>query len=436
MKNRIAKRRGVKKRITAALLCLTLVLSTPFSLTGCGGQEKIQSEDMMKGIRANTVDTDIALDGEQRTAVAEFGVQLFQRSQRNGESTLISPLSVLCALAMTANGARGNSLLQMEEAFGMPIGDLNGYLSAYMKSLPDGEKYKLKIADSIWFIDDGTFTLKQDFLQLNADYYNGNIYKVPPKEPIAHDINLWVSEKTDGMITNILDEDDGEGADIYLVNALAFDSEWEEIFLDNQVKNGVFTTERGTKQDVKMMYSTEGLYLEDGETEGFIKYYADRKYAFAALLPKPGVSVADYVSSLTGERLLDILDHGQSTSVSAAIPRFESGYKGALKGVLMEMGMNDIFMAGKADLSGMIQQDEGINQKAAVKDVLHQTFFALDEKSTKAGAAAVVMETVSAAAELEPEEGKKVCLDRPFVYLIIDCETRLPIFIGTLVEVE
>ena len=34
------------------------------------------------------------------------------------------------------------------------------------------------------------------------------------------------------------------------------------------------------------------------------------------------------------------------------------------------------------------------------------------------------------------EEVKKVILDRPFVYMLIDCETNLPFFIGTMMNVE
>lgn len=123
----------MKKRITAVLLCLTMAVTAQFSLTGCSGQEKIQSEAMMKGIKLNTVETSMPLDGEQRIAVADFGVRLLQERQVNGENILISPVSVLCALGMTANGAHGDTLSQMEEVFGMPVGELNEYLYIFFR---------------------------------------------------------------------------------------------------------------------------------------------------------------------------------------------------------------------------------------------------------------------------------------------------------------
>ncbi len=39
-------------------------------------------------------------------------------------------------------------------------------------------------------------------------------------------------------------------------------------------------------------------------------------------------------------------------------------------------------------------------------------------------------------AMMEPEEIKTVYLDRPFVYLLIDCEANLPVFIGTVMDIN
>lgn len=61
----------------------------------------------------------------------------------------------------------------------MTISELNSYLKSYADALPEGEKYKLNIANSIWFTDDDDFTVNQDFLQTNADYYGADIYKAP-----------------------------------------------------------------------------------------------------------------------------------------------------------------------------------------------------------------------------------------------------------------
>ena len=66
--------------------------------------------------------------------------------------------------------------------------------------------------------------------------------------------------------------------------------------------------------------------------------------------------------------------------------------------------------------------------------MLHQTYLTLDQSGTKAGAAtAVEMNSAGASTSSKPKE---VYLDRPFVYMIIDCRCSIPIFIGTILNLE
>ncbi len=54
------------------------------------------------------------------------------------------------------------------------------------------------------------------------------------------------------------------------------------------------------------------------------------------------------------------------------------------------------------------------------------------KKGTKAGAATAVEMSATGALVEEP---KTVYLDRPFVYMLIDCETNLPLFIGAVTDI-
>ncbi|MBR6684388.1 MAG: serpin, partial [Firmicutes bacterium] len=65
----------------------------------------------------------------------------------------------------------------------------------------------------------------------------------------------------------------------------------------------------------------------------------------------------------------------------------------------------------------------------------HKTFISVTENGTQAGAATVVeMRAEGAAAEIV--EYKEVVLDRPFVYMLVDCENDIPLFIGSTMTVE
>ena len=414
------------KKIISIILTLVIALSV---FTAC---DVPQSDDLMDDIKPNPdVTKNVELVDVSDAAVTDFGVRLFKESLADGENTLISPLSVLVALSMTANGADGETLSQMEAVLGMPIEQLNSWVNTYMSNLPEEEKYKLSLANSIWFKDAESFTVNEDFLQTNADYYGAGIFKAPFDNSTLKEINKWVEDNTDGMIKDILNEIPPEAV-MYLVNALAFDAEWQNIYKENQIRDGKFTTEDGEKRDIELMYSSEGMYLEDDMATGFIKYYKDRKYAFAALLPNEGVSVSNYVASLNGEHLNEMLANAQQGVVSTAIPKFETEFKVEMSDILKKMGMPDAFNFAVADFSKLGESTEG---NICISRVIHQTYINVDGKGTKAGAATVVeMEAESAMESLEPP--KEVYLDRPFVYMLIDCETNLPFFIGTMMDVE
>jgi serpin B len=196
------------------------------------------------------------------------------------------------------------------------------------------------------------------------------------------------------------------------------------------VRDGVFTKEDGMQQQAELMYSMEEQYLEDANAVGFIKYYADKKYAFVALLPDEDISVKNYIDSLTGEKLASMLANPTDIQVNAAIPKFENENSIEMNDVLKAMGMTDAFDYTVSDFSGI---GTSIAGNLYISRVLHKTFIAVDEKGTKAGAATVEeMKDGSA----EPKEIKTVYLDRPFVYMLIDCEANLPVFIGTLMDIS
>ena len=410
------------------LIALLLVLAFSLGMTACS---QVSANDLMKDVPAKAVDVLPDMDAGA-AAAADFGVRLFKTSMEEGKNTLISPLSVLYALAMTTNGAEGETLSQMEQVLGMDVDNLNSYMLAYLDLLPETKDYKMSLANSIWFKDDPNFAVEQSFLQTNADYYGAGAYKAAFDEGTRNDINNWVKEHTDGMIPEIIDEIPDE-AIMYLVNALAFDAKWADEYEEHQIREGRFTMEDGTRQVVDMMHSEEYTYLEDNLATGFIKYYKDRRYAFVAMLPNEGVSVSQYVDSLTGEHLRDLLNNPQDVTVFASIPKFETEYGIEMSEVLREMGMTDAFDYRVADFSRLGTYNvDGMN--ICINRVLHKTFISVTEQGTRAGAATAVEMVAEGAMEIV--EFKEVVLDRPFVYMLIDCETNLPFFIGTMMNVN
>lgn len=417
------------KKTFLAILSLILICSMAVNLAGCA--TKVQAADLMEGVQANTV-TGKAADDAFAQSQMRLAVDLFQSSvlESKDENVLISPLSIQLALAMTVNGADGDTKAEMEALLGGEISleDLNEYLYSYVNNLPSAEKYKLQIANSIWFRDDeGRLQVEKDFLQKNADYYGAQAYKAAFDDQTMKDINNWVKDHTDGMIDSILDQID-EDAVMYLINALVFDAEWQHVYDKSDVYKGKFTNIGGTDKQVDMMHSEETVYLQDENATGFMKPYSGSKYNFAVLLPNEGVDIYEYIAGLTGEDLMETLSTPQLGMVMATLPKFSYEYELTMNDVLKELGMPSAFSGSTADFSKMAHSSRG---NIYIGEVLHKTFISVDELGTKAGAVTKVQMNDESA----PMSEWVVTLNRPFVYMIIDNETNLPVFIGTVMDV-
>lgn len=420
----------MKKRFGSAFLAAVLAA---VSFSGC--VSAVKSENLVDNIKPNPVPVYNRIDEGQSAAVAQFSAQLLNKLSDGDKNVVYSPLSVLYALAMTANGAEGETLAQMETVFGMPLDQLNGYLHSVVNLLPSDEGYDFDIANSIWIKnDEGKFTVKEDFLTTVKSYYDAGVFTAEFDQQTLKDINNWVTQKTNGQIQNVLDRID-ENAVMYLINALNFEADWLNDYNEYDVNDGTFTKADGTTQDAEFMYKRENGYLSDEDTQGFIKYYKDRKYAYVALLPEAGVNIDDYIASLDGEKLTNLLNTADmAQEVETAIPKYETTYDTEMSEIFKALGMTDAFDSRLADFSKMgTAQVEGEN--ICINRIIHKAFIRVAEKGTQAGAATVV-EMVAEGAMMIENPPKEVYLNRPFVYMIIDPQTKLPLFMGAVYEIE
>lgn len=415
------------RSILVVILAAVLIFAMSVNFTGCTALTMItvDAADLMEGIEADPQIEVRPVSGDDAEAVTDFAVRLLKNANEDGKNVLISPVSVLAALSMTANGAKEETLDQMEKTLGMDINRLNGFFKAYTRSLYRDDKNRVRMADSIWFRN-GPVKVLRDFLQINADYYGAGAYKSNFDDETLKDINNWVKKNTDGMIHEILDRIP-DNAFMYLINALAFDAEWEKYYESDHVSEGEFTLEDGTVRTATLMTSTEDVFIETDNAPGFAKKYANGKYAFVALLPNEGVTVSKLIDSLDGKTVSAALSGIKIESVSVVIPKFETEYDTELSAVLKTMGMTDAFDPDRANFTGMASFDAKNN--LYIGRVLHKTYICVAEKGTKAGAASAVEILYKGAAQK-----RAVILDRPFVYMIVDTENLIPLFIGSLMD--
>ena len=393
------------------------------------------SKNLTAGLNADTsasADSQEVTD-EFRLAHSEFALELMKRQFSDEENVMISPYSVMQALGMLTNGADGDTLKELENLMGgMSIDDLNKNLRAWRLNQPNEEYCKLSTANSIWARnDESRIKPRPEFLQNTADYYNSEVFTAPFDDTTLNDINSWINDKTDKMIPKVLNEI-SPAEIMYLINAVAFDAKWESPYEHEDVRTYDFTNYKGEKQKAEMLCKIESFFIHDEHAEGFYKYYKGKKYAFAALLPEEGMTVTEYVNSLTPEHFSKLFAEPEPEKTDwedmtmVRLPKFKYEYKTRLDDALKDMGMVRSFIGSEADFTRLTSVGN-----PCVSRVIHDTFIQLDEEGTKAAAVTVI--AMNDCAEMMPKN--ELNFDRPFVYAIVDTETDMPVFLGTLTSI-
>lgn len=356
-------------------------------------------------------------------ATADFGFELFRYSLEDCDNALISPVSVMAALAMATDGADGETLAEMEKVLGMTNEDLRKNYGGYVH--PANSREELRFANSLWLRNDGSFQVNKNFVDRTLEAYGADVFSEPFDDATKDKINYWISKNTDGEIKNMLDEIPPEAVS-YIINTVLFEAEWERQYTESDVmQNQTFTVANGEEQTVTMLNSEESYFIKLGKTKGFIKNYKGGEYAFVGLLPDEGVSVEEAAASFNGAEFLSAVNNLEYKPVTVNIPKFSFDCKFALNDTLKAMGMPTAFNSTKADFTKL-----GVSPKGNIYigRVLHNTFIRFDENGTKAGAAtAIEFDCESAMLDME-----YLTFNRPFIYAIVDTSTGMPLFIGAV----
>ena len=431
-----------KKKILSAMLAATMA----FSLSGCGAngekeknvpeKSKYKSENLLDGLQV-AYDPPKKIDSDVNAGVIDFSINLFKTgvldTVKNGGNAMVSPESVLFALGMTANGANGETLKEMENVLcpGYDISKINDYCYAILDKRRAGEKANISVANSIWINNSlSDVSVSEDFLKTDKAYYDADVFKSSFDDNTLKDINSWVNDNTDGMIKDIMNRISSDDV-MYLINAVAFDAKWEKQYEDNgeSVKDDIdFTNFDQSVAKVTMLYSTESGFMSNENCKAFVKPYEGGQYGFMGILPNEGIELNDFISGMNKDWFLELYNSMDSEyEVYTGIPEFTSDYSMSMSDVMKAMGMEQAFDPDNADFTNMITSSD---DNVFIDEVLHKTHIEVDSNGTKAAAATVVVMSKDTGPVREKIES--VVLDRPFVYAIVDIETGMPLFIGAI----
>lgn len=404
------------------LVCL--LLTSTMILSGCLNT----TSNLTKGIESNNIDrVPEQIDESLNYAMLNFTWNLFKESSNNEGNIMISPPSVYLALAMTLNGAKGETKEQMLKALsaeGITIEELNIGLNDWIILLmSDNRIAKLSIDNSIWYRDG--FKANSNFLQTNADYYSAFVKSLDFSDNNAPEkINKWANDATNGTINKIVDEID-EATMMYLINAIYFKGDWKEQFSSSKTSKMEFSAPTG-KVIIDFMNRRGNIdYIDSNGVTGVVLPYLDEQFAFVGLMPKEGQAPKEMIDDLTVLDFLKLLNSKETENIELSLPKFESSYEDSLVNELRILGMEAPFDYYNADFSLM---KENLTKELYISEIKHKTFIKVDEKGTEASAVTSVEISLTSM----PRELPKIVFDRPFIYGLVDVTTGIPLFMGIM----
>ena len=375
---------------------------------------------------------------EQEKAVVsasnEFGLRLFREvvAERPAENVFLSPYSVAAALAMTANGAAGETERAMLETLGFSgltaeeMDQAFRDLTSYILSLDP--KVQLEIANAIWYRQ-GLHT-RQTFMDLVEKYFNAPVQALDFDDPGAPAVvNNWVKDRTHGRIEKILDYIDPQDV-MFLLNAIYFKALWTYQFKKEETQDDVFHPSQDQEISCRMMVQTvdELPYFEGEGFEAVDLPYGDGHFSMTILLPDRGIAVDSLAESLDSSLLASVEDGFKTRKVTVFLPRFKIRFQARLDDALKRMGMAVAFQPGQADFSRLFED----SLQLYIGFVKHKAFVQVDEEGTEAAAVTIVGMRLTAVGGGEDVVIFRV--DRPFLFVIRDRHSNTVLFAGKIVE--
>jgi len=421
----------MKTKRSHRLMTVLLLFLLAFSLLTSGCQETVRGEEnMMPKPEEKVLNSfEPALSGSAN----QLGMKLFAGLLEENKGIIISPTSIALALAMTYNGARGETQEAMADVLGIEGVELerfnenNQALLYTIRHLDPS--VKLRVANSLWMREGMQFD--PEFVERNEAYYHASISELDFNSPEAAErINKWVSERTDGLIEDLIEPPIDPLTVLFLINAIYFQGEWSEPFAEEDTRDDIFYLPGGEVKTVPFMFrSGELAYYEEEAFQAVrLPYGEQEEIAMYVFLPAKNSSLQEFFHTFAGKDWEQWRNVFSPAEGSFYLPRFSLEYEKSLNEVLKALGMEIAFDRDRADFFNMVSWEE--NPRLFISEVKHKAFIEVDEKGTEAAAATSVEMRLTSA----PATSFNMKADRPFFFLIHDQKTDTILFMGTVID--
>ena len=362
-----------------------------------------------------------------------FALNLYAQIKSTNSNLFFSPYSVSTCLAMVYAGAQGQTATQMAQTLHFnadqkQLASAFGQLQGELNAVQEKKSVELNIANGLWGQKERPFL--PAFLDVARNTYSANLNHVDfhtQAEAARVEINDWVSSKTKGKITNLLQPGMVDPATrLILVNAIYFKGQWTQPFRKANTTNAPFSVTPSQSVQAPLMNLKANFAYADLDSLQLLELpYSGGDLSMIVLLPKKVDGLNALETSITGPTLDGWLAKAHYQRVNVFLPKFKVTAQFSLAKNLAQMGMQDAFTPA-ADFSGM----DGARD-LFISGVVHKAFVDVNEEGTEAAAATGAVMVGSA---MRPQAVPTFRADHPFVFLIRDSHSGSILFLGRLVD--
>lgn len=366
-----------------------------------------------------------------RRSVYEFSTKLVERIASGNENHFVmSALSPWTLLSAVSLGATEETLKEIKRVLRLHHHACfnNKFFEIIQELTAENEGIEFERTSTLFI--DSRFPLNPVF---QRRIQNTKVCDIEPLEfgdfvETANDINDYVNLATRGQITEIITPNDLEGVYLVLVDALYFKGSWKTKFDSADTDQSQFLDEKGEFiGDVNLMSGPLNVNLvsiKQIQARVLELPYKSDRFSMLIILPDSGSSVNSVIVNLKNISLSSIFTLFQQqgpTNVMVQIPRFKiSSDLENLKELLIDMGLNTLFDSSQAKLGDIS------DYALYISNFLQKANIEVNEEGSEASAAtAALFEGRSLGPRYE-----QFLANRPFLYMIVDKQTELALFIG------
>jgi len=364
----------------------------------------------------------------------QFALEMYAKLPKDKGNVFFSPFSISTALSMTSLGAKGDTLTQMQEVLHFPNADVThaGYAALIQqlnneKADPKTRGYELSVANALWGQQGAKWL--PTFLEESKKFYGAGLTELDftKTEAARKTINTWVEEKTHDKIKDIIQPSVLQpDTQMVLANAIYFKGRWAAEFDKKLTKAEPFFLSADKSEKRPLMHKTANFrYAETAALQVLELPYKGKELSMIVLLPKAKDGLGKVEKTLGNyEEWIAALKHEREVIVT--LPKFKITSDFNLEEELPKLGMTDLFVAGKADLSGM-----NGDRNLFIRNVIHRAFVDVNEEGTEA-VAATIIGGVPRSGQVNPTPVFRA--DHPFLFVIRDNRSGSLLFVGRVVD--